>query len=367
MKKILVYIPSFEGGGAERVAAVLTKHWRENFQYQVLVINTLPAETDFYKIDKDMPRRILKFNYSAKGLEYIYEKFTRVFLLREALKESKCKTVISFMSSPSVLMLISSIGLNKSIICCEHTNYYGYGNKFTRFFRNMLYLIFARKVTVLTTRDIKHYPTLLRKKLIVLPNPLGVDGFRLCQDAEESLPKMKKVIRLLFVGRLTKVKGIGRLCSILENLKADNWHLTICGDGEEKKILEEFIIINNLTSKVDLVGPVVNIHEYYLNADLLIMTSLREGLPMVIAEAMSFNLPVIAFDCPTGPREFIRDGLNGLLVSDGDINAYIKKLDFLISNPTVLYKMSLNTKSTISSYKITEVNKVWSKLIQGDL
>lgn len=363
MKRLLFFIPSFEGGGAERVASTLLNYWNKNSLYDIKILNTLDRESDFFNIDSSIPRKTLKFSYSENSIvSYLIERKNRLFLLREELKEYEGDTVVSFLTTPSILILIASIGLNKKIICCEHNNYYAYGNKLTRLSRNILYYLLAHKVTLLTERDLYNYPSFLRSKIEILPNPLGVDGFELNIDSNIN-KDYEGPLRLLFVGRLTEQKGIERLSAILKGIQDLEWNLNICGDGELRPFLEQFIKATNLNNKVHLEGAVKNIHEYYQDADILIMTSLWEGLPMVIAEAMSFGVPVIAFDCPTGPREYINHNSNGFLISDGDIKAYVSQLKELIQSPNIVRSMSDITRRSVEAYKIHHINDKWSNMI----
>lgn len=362
-KKLIFYIPSFENGGAERVASVLLNYWIENNIFLPLVINTIPEEFDFFEIDSSISRTFLEYDYTKKGtLANITERLKRSLLLRKTLRERSEDLVISFLTTPSLLLLVSSIGLKKKVICCEHSNYYLYGNKYSRAVRNLLYFFLADQITLLTARDIDNYPTYLRKKITVVPNPLGIDGSNYNCTLDSSINK-RNVTNLLFVGRLVEVKGIKRLCEILKEIKDDPWHLTICGDGPLRSYLENFLFKNRLSNKVRLTGSVKNIEKYYCNADLLVMTSLQEGLPMVIAEAMSFNIPVIAFDCPTGPREFISHNINGLLIEDNNYESYVNQLRFLLHNRNELKRLAYNTQKSIDSYRVSNINKTWKDLI----
>lgn len=362
MKNILFYIPGFGSGGAERVAAVLLNYWTVNSVYKFTVVNSLPKDSDFFEIDKSIPREFLRFRYDISGINAFFEIVQRIFLLRRLLKKRDEKKVVSFLTTPSMLLLIASVGLGKEIICCEHNNYYAYGNKITRLIRTLLYYFFAEKVTLLTERDVKNYPKILSSKLMVLPNPLGVDGFAFQKKTTFEGNNNSKV-KLLFVGRLTKQKGIDRLCKILEGIEEDQWELKICGDGPLKDDLERFIRSKKLSEKVFLEGAVNNIQDYYLEADLLIMTSLWEGLPMVIPEAMSFGVPVIAFDCPTGPREFIDDKLNGFLIKDGDIYSYIFELRGILKNTSLLSDISKYSKESVRKYKVSQNKIMWDRIL----
>lgn len=366
MRKILFYIPSFESGGAERVASVMINYWNSKEKYEIEIVNTLPKNKDFFTISPQISRIFLDFNYNKQSFGKIKEKFSRIRKLRKTLSNSNEDFIISFLTTPSILILLASVGLNKRIVCCEHTNYYSYGNKVSRCIRNFLYFLLADKITVLTKRDLSNYPKYLRSKIFILPNPLGVDGFKLSSEKIQDFSKNRlanSTTKFLFVGRLNREKGIERLCSILYQIRHEDWKLSICGDGPLRKYLEDFIDKNNLFDKVSLKGAVSNIQDYYSKADVLLMTSLWEGLPMVIAEAMSFKLPVIAFDCPTGPRELIKDSQNGILVPDGDIDRYIQELTHLIHAPHKIEFMSRHTRNSVIKYKIEKIDEIWDQVL----
>ena len=359
MKEILLYIENFGAGGAERVASVLLNHWHHEKKLQLQVVNTMPEASDFFSIAPEIKREFLNYDYSATGNKALLERIRRFFLLRRYLKNNKHKLVISFQSFSSIFLLLASIGVRNKVICCEHNNYYAVGEMTKRWLRNLLYFIVADKVTLLTERDISNYPFWLRDKLEVLPNPLGVDG-RWYNRPEK---KAENTINLLFVGSLIRQKGIDRLCRIIGKISHENWQLDVCGDGELRVDLERFILEKNLLGRVYLHGNITNIVDFYKNADLFVMTSYWEGLPMVIAEAMSFSLPVIAFDCPTGPREFIDNKVNGILVDDGDIEMYSNALNQIMLDHKSLAKMSVNAKGTSEKYTIDEIAKLWEQLL----
>ncbi|MFP3339434.1 glycosyltransferase, partial [Micrococcus sp. SIMBA_131] len=88
---------------------------------------------------------------------------------------------------------------------------------------------------------------------------------------------------------------------------APDWKLKIVGDGENKAELSTFILDNNLASSVELVGKTNNIEEYYNNAAIYCLSSRFEGFPMVLLETLSFGLPVVSFDCDTGPEEVLEN------------------------------------------------------------
>jgi glycosyltransferase involved in cell wall biosynthesis len=110
-----------------------------------------------------------------------------------------------------------------------------------------------------------------------------------------------------------------------------DWKLSIFGEGPEKGSLEARIRDHGLERSVFLQGYSDTLHAQMAAASIFAMGSRREGYPMVLLEAMSCALPVVSFDCPTGPREIVDDGVDGLLVPDGDIDGMAASLSRLIA------------------------------------
>ncbi|WP_336375925.1 glycosyltransferase [Aeromonas caviae] len=101
----------------------------------------------------------------------------------------------------------------------------------------------------------------------------------------------------------------------------------------------------------------------YANASILAMTSHYEGLPLVLIESKSFGLPAVAFDCKTGPREIISEGVDGFLVLDGDMEAYKEKLVYLMNSDDARRNMQLAALSAAERYSPEIIVKQWMRLI----
>lgn len=121
---------------------------------------------------------------------------------------------------------------------------------------------------------------------------------------------------LLAVGRLDSQKGFDRLIEAFAILKSKQpaWDLVIVGEGNERGALEASIAHHALAGRVQLPGHSGNPADWYRAADLFVLSSRYEGFPNVLAEAMAHGCAVVACDCPTGPRDIVLDGIDGLLV-----------------------------------------------------
>lgn len=194
------------------------------------------------------------------------------------------------------------------------------------------------------------------KNGLVIANPCWIQN-----DIVADL-KSKKVIA---VARNSYEKGLDRLLLIWEKLKKkhSDWILEIYGDSITD--LQPIVSDLGLHSSVILSEPVKDISEKYLASSLYIMTSRTEGFPMVLLEAMASGLPCVAYDCPSGPRAIIDEGMNGFLVEDGNLGSFVQKLESLIEDENLRMKMGKNAKESVKKYEIDGIMQQWKTLFES--
>jgi glycosyltransferase involved in cell wall biosynthesis len=137
----------------------------------------------------------------------------------------------------------------------------------------------------------------------------------------------------------------------------------IAGDGELKDALIAQAKSLNISNSVSFVGRVSNINDYYRDSDMALMTSRYEGLPLVLLEAKSWSMPVVAYDCPTGPQEIINDNVDGFLVPMNDRATFIAKMNQLAHNDELFYAMSEKTKTTSLKFDGKVIKESWLSLV----
>ena len=142
------------------------------------------------------------------------------------------------------------------------------------------------------------------------------------------------------------------------------WKLKIVGDGESKLILSEFIKHNNLTDSVELVGKTDNVSIYYKEAEIFCLSSHYEGFPMVLLETLAFGLPVISFDCETGPAEILAD-TDSILVPQNNINLFASSLINLMKNDEKRKVISIKSKEKAKLYQPQSIIQHWIKLLDS--
>lgn len=172
---------------------------------------------------------------------------------------------------------------------------------------------------------------------------------------------------LIAVGRLEAVKGFDDLIKVykLVNLKTQGTSLTLVGDGKEKNSLFEAVVKNDLSSKVKMPGYLLqeDIDKLYNKSCLYIMTSHSESFGLVMLEAMSHGLPVVAFSSAEGARELIEDGYNGYLISNRNEFEMADKIIELLNDVDKLKKMGANAYTSAKKYTKKVVVKTWEQLL----
>jgi len=359
--KIIFIIGSLKSGGAERVATVISDYLIESGHDVTLVTGT-SVESDFYIPSPEVKRVSLNFNYSAVGLSKFNEELKRFLTLRRIVSE-ECPDIIIASTTDIAIrfgLLKSLKMMTVPVIGCEHNTYHAVKSKFKRIVRSMAYR-YLDALVVLTDREKKYY-TSIKSKVLRINNPLGIDGGANFRRGD----LQSRTIRLLSVGRLTYQKGYDRLILVAALLKRRkvNFSWDIVGDGELKADLQSLIDSKGLSGHVVLRRSTRNIEDYYENADVFVMTSRWEGLPMVIPEAMSFGLPIISFDCETGPSEILGEGEYGILVNEGNIPDCVSAILSMKSNDN-FEKYSNLSVVRASHYRLgTEIGNIWLSLIK---
>ncbi|WP_445381950.1 glycosyltransferase family 4 protein [Robiginitalea sp. IMCC43444] len=166
-------------------------------------------------------------------------------------------------------------------------------------------------------------------------------------------------------GRIAPVKGFDDLIKIWSIVKKEipDLHLHIYGEGSTNELhnLERIIEENDLSTSVFLKGKTDRIQEKFKASSIYCMSSHNECFPLVLLEAQSCGLPVIAFDCPHGPKNILNEN-TGILISERDKNAYAKAVIELYRNKQKLKKMRFDSHQNVYKYKIDEIMPIWANL-----
>lgn len=172
--------------------------------------------------------------------------------------------------------------------------------------------------------------------------------------------------RVISAGRYMSEKGFDRLLKAWSFISKQfhDWQLYIFGNGDRsayQRIVEHL----QLSNTVHLMPATNDIAEEFSKSSIYVMSSRYEGFGLVLAEAMSCSLPCVSFDCPYGPREIIRDGEDGFLAEDGNIDDLTQKLERLMSDKELRKAMGAKAAKNITRYKPETIMAQWMKLFQS--
>lgn len=198
-----------------------------------------------------------------------------------------------------------------------------------------------------------------RIKIVQIPNILD-------SVPEDSAPL--EGCRLVSVGRLHPVKNFETLIKVfsLVEKKIPQATLTIVGGGEEEDNLKTLVKESGLKDKVTITGMVgaEEVRNYMLSSDLYVMTSHTECFPMVLLEASSVGLPMVAFDVPVGPRSIINDGENGFLVEYENAELMADKIVALMQSRALLKECGAKAKQSAHNYTSDKIMPLWRELFK---
>ena len=175
---------------------------------------------------------------------------------------------------------------------------------------------------------------------------------------------------LIAVGKMTPRKGFEDLITVfkLVELNTNDVYLNLVGDGVSKNKVLKKVVYNNLTLKVHMYGylPQKSINKLYKDSSIFCMTSHTEAFGITLIEAMSYKLPVIAFDSAEGARELIKNNYNGYLIKNRNEHEMANKIVELLNNKKELKRLGENAYKTALNYQKDKVLNLWSKLLELD-
>ncbi len=355
-KRIVVYINTMNAsGGIERVVSNLLVEWCQIYDVTLLVKDnmesfySIPETVKMMSIDEplvlNMHNRISRIRTVASNTIKVIKK------LKKFLKETEFDYLYTVTPLNSLEFYLASRKIMKKMVISEHAS---------AFAVNKIYQIIKRYI----------YP---KAYCISVPNKMDCEVYEKWGCNTVYIPHLvtfknrtknmldQKIV--LNVGRLTSDKRQDDLLRIWKNVKDKNgWRLRIVGSGEEKEKLLNLISDLELDDSVELIEHTKDIDKIYREASLFAFTSRMEGFGMVLLEAMSFGIPCISYDCPSGPRDVIVNGKNGYLVENNNQDDFSTKLEFLMHENTNLIDLSNNAFCTSNNWDNHKILKRWIEI-----
>ena len=369
VKKILFLVSSMQGGGAERVAALMSNYWAEQ-GHQVTLMPTFSGHGEcHYFLDERITLDCLS-DRAGSISRSPWNKLRRLILLRQAIKTLTPDVVVSFLTHVNVAAIIATRGLNVPVIVSERT--------YPPAMSLSIILEILRKWT---------YP---KADAVVVQTVQAMNWLRECCPSANGrlianpvvypLPSSEPELNpiaivggkkklVLAVGRLGEEKGFAGLITAFHSLAMENpnWDLVILGEGPERDRLERLRNNLNIESRVYLPGRAGNLTDWYEHADIFVMSSRFEGFPNALAEAMAHGLPSVSYDCDAGPRDLIRPAFDGILVPPSEGEAGLSRaIESLIKNEANRHAMAKEAKTVRNRFSIERIAIEWDAILNLD-
>lgn len=358
MKKICFLIGNLNNsGGTERVTTLIANALAEK-KYQVSVLSLVDGKQPFFEL---VPS-IKTYSLYPEKISFKKNFFGAVWRIRKFVTQHQIDTLVVVDSISCIFTVPALIGLNIKHICWEHFNFnVNLGVKYRDIGRKWA-AKYCDYVVTLTQRDKELWEKGLKKingKITAISNPVTYEDI-------ENIPSLEYKT-ILTVGRLTHVKGFDLLITAWARVaqQVPDWKIVIVGCGEDELMLKQMAKDFAVDDSIIFAGQQKNMDTFYRQASFFCMTSRFEGLPMVLLEAQSYGLPIVAFDCDTGPAEIIDHNISGLLVAPENINGLANSLLGLINLSNIEYEqMSWNAVENSVRYSVNPIVKQWLSIIK---
>ena len=324
---ICFFFHRFDGGGAERMTVILANEFaRQGHEVSILIRhNKGPVKNllnpAVYILDMNLPER-----------GKLRKNFRNIHWLRRVMSPGQFDVLLSVTAEMSQVAALATYALSSRIplISVVHSTLSQEVHSFQHIRERLFPILNRRYNRVITVSEAvrEDYIPLcsaLPEQVVTVYNPVISRDFWKLAETEPQHPWLKdnrefKVIVL--AGRLCEAKNHALMLEAMRLLKEKgDFRLILLGSGELKEQLMEQADRRGIGQVVDFAGFVPNPAAYFRKADIVVLSSRFEGLPTVLVEALAVGAKVVSTDCPSGPREILKDGELGILVESGNPKA----------------------------------------------
>ena len=374
--KIVYVTPAlYMAGGVERVLTLKANYLAEHYGYDITIVLTEgKGKPYFYPLSDKIKVVNLDVNFEELWMcsfvkkigvylwkQHRYKKLLTAELmrLRPDVTVSLLRREINFLNDiKDGSRKIGELHINRANYRNFNTEQAGWVKRiFASFWSHNLigHLRRLDRLVVLTEKDREAWKEL--DNVVTIPDALSLSPTRVSDLSAK---------RVVAIARYSHEKGIDLLLQAwaVAAQHVAEWRLDIYGDGDrtDYEQLKDKLLIDR--SRCTLHERTNDVEQAYIDSSLFVLSSRFEGFGMVITEAMACGLPVVAFDCPWGPRSIIADGEDGLLVENGNTQALADAMVRLMSDASLRQSMAAAGVKNVQRFGIAQIAKQWKKLFE---
>ncbi len=370
-RRLTLVIHSLAQGGAERDMAHLARCWADRGD-DVCLVTLDSVQQDSFPLGENIDRVGLGLvGESRNFLHALRNNRQRIRALHDVLKSRSPSTIVSFVDQMNVLTIKAARGLDDPVIVSERIDprHHRLGRVW-KWLRRSTYPHCTSQVVL--TRPVREWCRQLapHRPVHVVPNParrpeIGQAASTPRPDLGHTAPDARTLIA---IGRLHPQKGFDRLIPVFARLSTlhPDWHLVILGEGEQRAELEALVTTFALDDRVHLPGWIPDVADELSRADLFVLPSRFEGFGNVVAEALACGVPVVTFDCPSGPGEIVRHDIDSLVVPPDDLDGLESALSQLMTDDQLRQQMADRAPEVLDRFSESRFLAQWDAVLDGD-
>jgi len=361
--RLLLMIHSLGAGGAERVMTLIADALVSR-GHEVHLLTLADVQEDFFSPVAEVKRVRLALASSSNSLaKAVCANIRRIVAIRGKMVELAPDAVVSFTTSVNVLALIAGARTGIPVFVSERVDPRAHAlQRQWSILRDLTYRR-ARAIIVQTKAVADWYRERLPDgvEVATIPNPVAART----ESAIPSLPVSGPYF--LAMGRLVPQKGFDVLIRAFQLIAHDILanSLIIIGAGSEREALEGMVRERGLQSRVHVLDPVKDVTAVMDSAHAFVLSSRYEGFPNVLLEALAGGIPVIATDCPSGPREILDGGRYGLLVPPEDPEALATAMRRIATDAALRTQFSSAGTKRVEEYRPEVIVTEWEQILDG--
>lgn len=379
-KKLAIFVNSMGRGGAEKVVFLLAKQLCHDFEIHLLVFDKQAIEFD---IPPDI--KIVQVGRYSKSLRaaLLFNIFLYAPFVKRYLKANDITVLLSFLSRPALTAgVVKWLGWKGNLVICERTMtsaYYYSNNLADRTVRFLVKRLYKKADLIITNSKLNEQDLQktfgLTNPILTIYNPVDITEAMEYKLQKQNAPNAPFVF--CNIGRCDYYKNQALLLNAFAKMQNKQCRLLIIGKNVPQG-LKALCQQLQLEDRVQLLDLQLTIYPYLWSADAFVLSSVIEGFPNVLLEALACSLPIVSTDCKSGPREIlapntaypttftaVEEAEFGLLCQNDNADMLAAAMDKIANSPALAQQYSQKALTRAQQFEIATFETAFRKALSA--